>query len=182
MYFGENSSMKKKETTLIVKIKYFPLSKKKVNTKTKKMMNEHTILNIGSISKTITATAIMQLWEQQLIQLNEDINTYLNLDIRNPNHPTVPVTIHQLLTHSSSIQDGPSYDQSYQCGDPKISLKRRVKAEMFKLPTMMDCQTFDKFIVDYLDGNLTSWQKIKFKIHLLFCLLLHIFPFLLYVR
>ena len=40
MYFRENSSMKKKELTLIVKIKYFPLSKKKINTKIKKMMNE----------------------------------------------------------------------------------------------------------------------------------------------
>jgi CubicO group peptidase (beta-lactamase class C family) len=81
------------------------------------------IMNIASISKTITATAVMQLWENGKINLEEDINVYLPFNIRNPQFPDIPITIHQLLTHTSSIVDGPAYGNSYSCGDPTISIE-----------------------------------------------------------
>ena len=81
------------------------------------------IQNIGSVSKTITATAIMQLWEAGRFQLDDDINAYLPLSIRNPQFPEEPITFRHLLTHRSSINDGPAYDESYACGDPAVSLE-----------------------------------------------------------
>lgn len=81
------------------------------------------IMNIASISKTFTATAIMQLWETGLLSLDSDVSEYLPSLIRNPKHPDVPITIYQLLTHTSSIRDGDSYDASYSDGDPVITLK-----------------------------------------------------------
>ncbi len=81
------------------------------------------IMNIASISKTFTATAVMQLWEKELIRLDSDINLYLPFPVRNPHHPELPITIFQLLTHTSSIVDGDHYDASYSDGDPLISLK-----------------------------------------------------------
>lgn len=64
-----------------------------------------TIYGVGSITKTITATAILQLYEKGLLDLNDDINTYLPFELRNPNFPDVPITIRSLLTHRSSNQD-----------------------------------------------------------------------------
>ena len=81
------------------------------------------IMNIASISKTFTATAVMQLWEKELIQLDADIHLYLPFHVRNPRHPEIPITIKQLLTHTSSIVDGNYYDASYSDGDPHISLE-----------------------------------------------------------
>jgi len=81
------------------------------------------IMNIASISKTFTATAVMQLQEKGMLQLDKDINHYLPISIRNPNHPKQPITIFQLLTHTSSIVDGDFYDASYSDGDPQISLE-----------------------------------------------------------
>lgn len=86
------------------------------------MTNEH-ILNIGSVSKVFTATAIMQLWEKNQIDLNRDISTYLNFDVNNPNYPKDSITIQQLLTHTSSISDGKAYEESYQCGETEMPLK-----------------------------------------------------------
>jgi len=80
------------------------------------------VMNIASISKTFTATAVMQLWEKDLIRLDSDINLYLPLTIRNPHHPEQPITIFHLLTHTSSIVDGEFYDASYSDGDPMVSL------------------------------------------------------------
>jgi CubicO group peptidase (beta-lactamase class C family) len=58
---------------------------------------------VGSISKVVTATAMMQLWEQELFDLDEDINNYLPFNIRNPNYPDDPITFRMLLAHQSSI-------------------------------------------------------------------------------
>jgi len=86
-------------------------------------MAADTIQNIGSISKTITATAVMQLWEKGKFKLDDDVNTYLSFKVRNPDYPDDPITFRQLLTHKSSIKDGQAYGKSYACGDPTISLK-----------------------------------------------------------
>ncbi len=93
------------------------------NIEDEKKMTTESILNIASISKTITATAIMQLWEKGLLKLDADVNDYIDFSVRNPNFPNIPITIKQLLTHTSSIADGSSIKIGYQCGDPKKELK-----------------------------------------------------------
>ena len=60
---------------------------------------------IGSISKTITASAIMKLWEQGLFDLDDPINNYLPFTINNPYYPNIPITFRMLLNHSSSIAE-----------------------------------------------------------------------------
>lgn len=90
-------------------------------------MTPQHIQNIGSISKTITATAVMQLWEEDRFKLDDDINAFLPFSVRNPRFPNEPITFRQLLTHRSSITDGPSYDASYACGDPAVSLEDWIK-------------------------------------------------------
>jgi CubicO group peptidase (beta-lactamase class C family) len=87
-----------------------------------KAMSIDGIMNIGSVSKTFTTTAAMQLWEQGLIDLNADVSTYIGFRVRNPKYPDKPITIFQILTHTSSIRDGKAYAESYSCGDPIISL------------------------------------------------------------
>lgn len=81
-----------------------------------------TVQNIGSVSKTVTATAVMQLWEKGKFDLDDDVSRYLPFPIRNPNHPDETISFRDLLTHRSSIADGPAYGTSYACGDPSLSL------------------------------------------------------------
>lgn len=66
---------------------------------------KNTVYYAGSISKTVTATAILQLYEQGKVSLEDDINTYLPFPLRHPSYPTKPITIHMLLTHSSSLSN-----------------------------------------------------------------------------
>ncbi|MCG3167075.1 MAG: D-aminopeptidase [Bacteroidia bacterium] len=60
---------------------------------------------VASVSKTITAVAIMQLAEQNLIALDDDINQYLPFPVRNPAFPDDKITLRMLLSHRSSISD-----------------------------------------------------------------------------
>jgi CubicO group peptidase (beta-lactamase class C family) len=88
---------------------------------------DRTIQNIGSISKTVTATAAMQLWEKGKFELDEDINQYVPFTVRNPLHTDKLISFRSLLTHRSSIADGRAYGASYACGDPSISLETWIK-------------------------------------------------------
>ncbi|MEG0517997.1 MAG: serine hydrolase domain-containing protein [Bacteroidales bacterium] len=67
------------------------------------------LFRIASISKSFTATAIMQMVEQGKIDLEGDVSKYLGFPIRNPTYPTIPITIRMLLSHSSSLNDSEGY-------------------------------------------------------------------------
>ncbi|MEZ5972421.1 MAG: serine hydrolase domain-containing protein [Hyphomonadaceae bacterium] len=56
---------------------------------------------IGSISKHITAVALLQLWERNLVDLDATVGTYLD-DIP---EAWKSVTLRQLLTHTSGVPD-----------------------------------------------------------------------------
>lgn len=60
---------------------------------------------IASISKTFIATAIMQLVEHNKLNLDDDVNKYLNFRVRNPKYPDIPITVRMLLNHRSTIND-----------------------------------------------------------------------------
>ena len=64
---------------------------------------EQTLFRIGSVTKLFTATAVMQLVEQGKLDLDADINTYL--DFRIPDTYPQPITIKNLLTHTSGFED-----------------------------------------------------------------------------
>jgi CubicO group peptidase (beta-lactamase class C family) len=67
-----------------------------------------TLFSLASISKTITGTAIMQLWERGLFGLDDDINDYLPFSVRCPAYPNSAITFRMLMTHTSSIHDNSS--------------------------------------------------------------------------
>jgi CubicO group peptidase (beta-lactamase class C family) len=73
-------------------------------------VNENTKYRIASISKFVMTTAMMKLYDQKKLDLDEDVSTYLGFTLRNPNHPDIPITVRMLLTHTSSINEGDSYD------------------------------------------------------------------------
>lgn len=76
---------------------------------------------LASISKTVTGTALMQLWENGLFDLDDPINDYLPFSVYNPNHPGYEMTFRQLLTHTSSLRDNWSVMYYYE-GDSPIPL------------------------------------------------------------
>jgi CubicO group peptidase (beta-lactamase class C family) len=89
----------------------------------KKAATIDTLYLMASISKTITATALMQLYEQGFFDLDDDVNNYLPFILRNPNHPEIPITYRMLLSHRSSLASDNS-DRlclSFLPGDPDIA-------------------------------------------------------------
>ena len=76
-----------------------------------------TIMNIGSISKTITGAALMRAAQDGKLSLDENINKYLPFKVANPSFPNEPITLRQLATHTSGITDrGSVYAGAYHFG------------------------------------------------------------------
>ncbi|MEK3885832.1 serine hydrolase domain-containing protein [Paenibacillus sp. PL2-23] len=65
---------------------------------------DETMFRIGSISKTVVATAVMQLVEQGKLDMNTDINDYLTT-FQIPETFSEPITLHHLLTHTSGLEE-----------------------------------------------------------------------------
>ncbi|UCD14666.1 MAG: beta-lactamase family protein [Thermoplasmatales archaeon] len=87
-----------------------------------KQATPDTLYLLASISKTVTATALMQLYDQGLFDLDDDVNDYLPFSLRNSNFPDIPITFRMLLSHRSSLASDNS-DRlclSYIPGDPDI--------------------------------------------------------------
>ena len=68
-------------------------------------VDSNTIFMLASVSKTVTATALMQLYEDNLFGLDDNIKNYLPFSVVNPFFPGTPITFRMLLAHTSSIQD-----------------------------------------------------------------------------
>lgn len=72
--------------------------------KTKKPVSpETTLFRPGSVSKLFTWTAVMQLVEQGKLDLNKDVNEYLDFKI--PDAYGKPITLTHILTHTPGFEE-----------------------------------------------------------------------------
>ena len=68
------------------------------------MTADATLVRPGSISKLFTGIAVMQLVEQGKLDLDRDVNDYLDFHIPTP-EGGVPVTLRRLMTHRAGFEE-----------------------------------------------------------------------------
>lgn len=73
-----------------------------------------TMFRVGSITKTFTWTAVMQLVEQGKLDLDADVNSYLR-ELRIPATYPRPITLRHMMTHTAGFEEGVL---GYLRGDP----------------------------------------------------------------
>lgn len=62
-----------------------------------------TLFRPGSVSKLFTWTAVMQLVEQGKLDLDADVNQYLDFKIPSPDNK--PMTLRQVMTHTTGLEE-----------------------------------------------------------------------------
>ena len=67
------------------------------------------IFRIASISKSFSATSILQLAEAGKLSLDDNIEKLIGFPLRNPAYPDEIITLRMLLSHTSSINDSEGY-------------------------------------------------------------------------
>src|SRR5258705_11328931 len=69
----------------------------------KQVSPESTLFRPGSVSKLFTWTAVMQLVEQGKLDLDRDVNEYIDFKI--PAKFGKPITLRNLMTHTPGFED-----------------------------------------------------------------------------
>lgn len=72
-------------------------------------VDDQTMFRIASISKSFTATSIMQLIDKGVLSLKADVSDLVGFPVRNPKFPETVITLEMLLSHTSSINDSEGY-------------------------------------------------------------------------
>ena len=67
------------------------------------------MFRIASISKSFSATSIMQLVEAGKLSLDDDAGKLIGFRLRNPKYPDKVITLRMLMSHLSSINDSQGY-------------------------------------------------------------------------
>ena len=112
---------------------------------------ETTLFKQASVSKLITWTAVMQLVEQGKIDLDRDINAYL--DFRIPPFAGKPVTMRNLMTHTGGFDEVQRGLNSY---DPKKipslgdALKRQVPYRIYAPGTTPAYSNYGTSLAGYI--------------------------------
>lgn len=70
----------------------------------KPVIANQTLFRIGSISKTFTAVAVLQLVEDGILDLDTDVNSYLTA-FKIPDTYSDPITLRHLLTHTAGFEE-----------------------------------------------------------------------------
>lgn len=72
-------------------------------------LSDRDIFRIASISKSFSATSIMQLVEAGKLSLDDDFGDLIGFKIRNPKFPDQKITLKMALSHTSSLNDSQGY-------------------------------------------------------------------------
>ncbi|MBC7937262.1 MAG: beta-lactamase family protein [Rhizobacter sp.] len=86
------------------------------STETKVELEPKHIFHIASVSKTFTATAVMQLYEKGKIDINKPLTTYLPY-FKLKDERYKDITIKQMLNHTSGMPDVDDYEWAKAISD-----------------------------------------------------------------
>ena len=127
------------------------------NLEPKQKYDENTVQNIASVSKTFIGIAILKAQELGKLQLDDPINKYLSFKVTNPYYPNIPITIRQLTTHTSSINDNEVYMKKTIVLNDTINLKQNLNIDI--LPTKFNPPTAKITIKEFLKNTLDNRGK-----------------------
>lgn len=71
-------------------------------------VNENTLFDIGSITKTFTTLLLADMVKQGIINLNDPIEKYLPANVKVPQYSGVKITLEDLASHTSGLPEWPS--------------------------------------------------------------------------
>jgi len=120
------------------------------NHQTKDSITANTPTHLASVSKTFTGTAILHLWEQGKISLDDSIQRFI------PQFPYHNITIKELLSHRSGL---PNYAYFMDNRKFEVVKKRNKKGRIVKVMTIIT-----KSAIPVKEGFITNQDMMQYMI------------------
>jgi len=111
---------------------------------------QDTLFRPGSISKLFTWTAIMQLYEQGKLDLDRDINQYLDFKI--PDAFGKPITLKNVMTHTPGFEEQVKDLITQDTGSPNLGqyLKTHIPARIYPPGTVPAYSNYATSVAGYI--------------------------------
>jgi len=111
---------------------------------------QDTLFRPGSISKLFTWTAIMQLYEQGKLDLDRDINEYLDFKI--PDAFGKPITLKNVMTHTPGFEEQVKDLITQNSGAPNLGqyLKTHIPARIYPPGTVPAYSNYATSVAGYI--------------------------------
>ena len=109
-----------------------------------------TLFRPGSISKLFTWTAVMQLFEQGKLDLDRDVNEYLDFKI--PDAFGKPITLKNIMTHTPGFEEQVKDLFSYAAVSPNLGeyLKTHIPARIYPPGTVPAYSNYATALAGYI--------------------------------
>jgi len=108
-------------------------------------MEPEAICSICSISKLFTSVAIMQLWEQGKLRLDDSISSLLpGFNLQQQYTETVPISVRALLTHSSGLPREAAYAY-WSAPDFYFPTEAEIKKKLGEEKTLYPSSTYFQY-------------------------------------
>ena len=109
-----------------------------------------TLFRIGSISKLFTWTAVMQLVEQHRLDLDADVQQYIDFEL--PKTFAQPITLRQLMTHTAGFEESfhGMWASEGESLDLRSYLVARVPARIYAPGTMAAYSNYGATLAGYI--------------------------------
>jgi CubicO group peptidase (beta-lactamase class C family) len=116
----------------------------------RKVSAEDTLFRPGSVSKLFTWTSVMQLVEQGKLDLDRDVNEYIDYKI--PDAFGKPITLRNLLTHTPGFEEQAKDLISFKTESPDLGryLKTHIPSRIFPPGTVPAYSNYGAALAGYI--------------------------------
>ena len=87
-----------------------------------------TIFKCASVTKFVTGIGIQKMMDEGMLAPDADISEYLGYAAGNPRFPKTPITLRMLMSHTSGINEGASFNYQSSLLSDMIALDRKARA------------------------------------------------------
>lgn len=101
------------------------------NVKNQVPVTADTYFKLASITKMVSGIGVLQLVEKGRVLLDEDITTYFGFKIANAYFPDIPLTLRQIMSHTTSISENGGYSNERNKVSDMLDANKRRKGNFY---------------------------------------------------
>ena len=108
-------------------------------------VTEHSYFRCASVTKLVTGIGIMKMMDEGLLDVDEDISTYLGYTVRNPRYMESPITLRHLMSHTAGMEENASFAYKSSILSDMIDVTKKARANFKKEVRPGSAYTYSNF-------------------------------------
>ena len=108
-------------------------------------VTERSYFRCASVTKLVTGIGIMKMMDEGLIDVDEDISTYLGYKVRNPRYMETPITLRHLMSHTAGMEENASFSYKSSILSDMIDVTKKARANFKKEVRPGSAYTYSNF-------------------------------------